>query len=131
MKKKLFYVIPFIVMPLLLLICEALDNANLFHMSPYILSAVLLLFSLTMGFFSTTPRTFDFLLSAMIPLSLFCCMFVGGFFDKTDLETRFHLYKAVNAAFQPIALQLYVAMAIAACLASFRPIRNLKSRIKT
>ena len=129
MKKKLYYVIPFVAVPLLLLLCELLNNAKLLQMSPYILGTLLLLFSLAMGFFSTTHRTFDYLLTAIMPISLFCCMFIAGFLDKSDLETRFHLYKAVNAAFQPIALQLYFLMAIATFLASFKSFRNIKGQI--
>ena len=130
MKQKLYYAIPFAAVPLLLLLlCEVLDNMNLLQLSPYILGAMLLLFSVAMGFFSTTHRTFDYSLTAIMPLSLFCCMFVAGFLDKNDLETRFHLYKAVNAAFQPIALQLYFLMAIATFLASFKSFRNIKGRI--
>ena len=129
MKKKLYYVIPFVSVPLLLLLCELLNNAKLLQMFPYILGTLLLLFSLAMGFFSTTHRTFDYLLTAIMPISLFCCMFIAGFLDKSDLETRFHLYKAVNTAFQPIALQLYFLMAIATFLASFKSFRNIKGRI--
>lgn len=125
MKKKLFYAIPFAAVPLLLGLCEVLDNGKVLPMSPYILSALLLLFSVAMGFFSTTHRTFDYLLTALVPLSLFCCMFVGGFLDKSDLETRFHLYKAVKTAFQPIVLQLYLLMAITTFVSSFRLFRNM------
>lgn len=129
MKQKLYYAIPFAAVPLLLLLCEVLDNINLLQMSPYILGAVLLLFSVAMGFFSTTHRTFDYLLTAIMPLSLFCCMFVVGFLEKSDLETQFHLYKAVGTAFQPIALLLYLLMAIVAFLASFKHLRNIKKHI--
>ena len=129
MKKKLYYVMPFVAVPLLLLLCELLDNTKLLQMSPYILSTLLLLFSLVIGFFSATHRTFDYLLTAIVPISLFCSMFIAGFLDKDDLETRFHLYKAVNAAFQPIVLQLYFLMAIVTFLASFKSFRNIKNRI--
>ena len=125
MKKQGFYVIPFVAVPLLLGLCEVLDNRNLVQMSPYILSALLLLFSVVMGFFSATHRTFDYLLTALVPISLFCCMFVGGFLDQSDLETRFHLHKAVKTAFQPITLQLYLLMAITTFLSSFRFFRNM------
>lgn len=128
MKQKLYYAIPFAAVPLLLLLCEVLDNMKLLQMSPYILGAVLLLFSVAIGFFSTTHRTFDYLLTVIMPISLFCCMFVGGFLDKSDLETRFHLYKAVNVAFQPIALLLYFLMAIVTLLASFKRFRDIKNR---
>ncbi len=130
MKKKLYYVIPFVVVPLLLLICDELDNIKLLQMNPYIMSAVLLLFSVAMGFFSTTNKTFDYLLTVIMFISLFCFMFVGGFLDKCDLECRFHLYKAVKTAFQPIALQLYFLMAITTFLASSKRFRNIKKIFK-
>ena len=129
MKKKLYYVTPFVAVPLLLLLCEVLDNMNLLPMSPYILSAILLLFSGAMAFFSTSSKTFDYLLTLIMPLSLFLCMFVVGFLGESDLGTRFHLYKAVDAAFQPIALLLYFLMAIVAFLTSFKHFRDIKKRI--
>ena len=113
----------------MLLLCEFLDDSNVLQMSPYILSAVVLVFSAIIGFFSATPRTFDYLLTAIMPLSLFCTMFVVGFLDKTDLETRFYLYKAVKTACQPIALQLYFLMAVVTFVASFKGFRNMKSSI--
>ena len=124
MKRKLYYAIPFVTVPLALLLCEVLDNANLLQMSPYILSVVLILLSSAGGFFSPTHRTFDYLLTKIIPLSLLCCMFIVGFLDKSDLETRFHLHKAVSVAFQPIALQLYFLMAITTFLTSFKCFRD-------
>lgn len=131
MKQKLYYAIPFVAVPLLLLLCELLDNMKLLQMSPYILGAVLLLFSVAMGFFSATHRTFDYLLTAIMPLSLFCCMFVGGFLDKSDLESRFHIYRAVNVAFQPIALLLYFFMAIVTFLASFKRFRDIRKPVSS
>ena len=131
MRQKLYYVIPFMAIPLLLLLCEVIDGMNILRMFPYIPGVLLLLFSATIGFFSTTHRTFDYLLTAIMPLSLFCCMFVVGFLDKCDLDCRFHLYKAVNAAFQPFALQLYFLMAIATFLVSFKPFRDIKKRISS
>ena len=128
MKQKLYYAIPFAAVPFLLLLCEVLDNMKLLQMSPYILGAVILLFSVAMGFFSTTLKTFDYLLTAIMPMSLFCCMFVGGFLDKNDLETRFYLYRAVDVTFQPLALLLYFLMAIVTFLASFKRFRDIRNR---
>ena len=71
MKKKLYYAIPFVAFPILLLLCDELNNKKLLQMNPYIISAVLLLFSVAMGFFSTTNKTFDYLLTAIMPLSFF------------------------------------------------------------
>ena len=130
MKKKLYYVIPFVAVPILLLLCDVLDNKKLLQMNPYMISAVLLLFSVAMGFFSTTNKTFDYLLTVIMPISLFCFMFVGGFLSLSDLESRFHLYKAVKTAFQPICLQLYFLMGITAFFASFKHFRKIKKLFK-
>lgn len=70
-------------------------------------------------------------MSAVMPFSLFALMFIIGFIDKSDLETRFHLYKAMKAVFQPIALQLYFLMAVTTCVASFKPIRGRVLRGKS
>ena len=131
MKKKLYYVIPFIVVPTLMLFCELLDNAELLKMNPYILGGVLALSSAVFGFLSPSNKSMDYLLTLIMPLSFFCTMFVGGFISKSDLGSRFHIYKAVDAAFQPIALVLYFAMAIITLLASLKYFRNLKNGAKS
>ena len=103
---------PFIVVPILMMLLEVLDNAELLKMNPYILCAVLALSSAIFGFLSPSNKSMDYLLALIMPLSLFCFMFVVGFLDKDDMGGRFHIYKAVDAAFQPIVLILYFAMAI-------------------
>ena len=131
MKKKLYYVIPFIVVPTLMLFCELLDNAELLKMNPYILGGVLALSSAVFGFLSPSNKSMDYLLTLIMPLSFFCTMFVVGFLDKDDMGDRFHIYKAVDAAFQPIALILYFAMAIITLVASLKYFRNLKNGAKS
>lgn len=129
MKKKLYYIIPFIIIPTLMLLCELLDNLELLRMSPYILCTLLLLASAVFGFFSSTDRTFDYLMTAIMPLSLFCLMFIAGFLDKDDMGTRFHLDEAIETAFQPIAFILYFLMAFVTLWASFKHFRSIKNRI--
>ena len=131
MKKKLYYVIPFIVVPILMLLCEILDNTGLLNMSPYILCGVLAVSSAVFGFLSPSNQTMDYLLTLIMPLSLFCTMFVVGFLSKSDMGSRFHIYKAVDAAVQPIALILYFTMAIITLLASLKYFRNLKNGAKS
>ena len=130
MKNKLYYVIPFVAVPLLLLICDELDNTKLFPMTPCTITSLLLIFSVVVGFSSTTHRMFDYLLTAIMPISLFCFMFVGGFLSSSDVYNRFNLYKAVKTAFQPIVLQLYFLMAITTFLASLKRFRNIKKSFK-
>ena len=131
MKKKLYYVIPFIVVPILMLLCEIFDNAELLNMNTYVLCGVLALSSAVFGFLSPSNKSMDYLLTLIMPLSLFCTMFVCGFLSKSDLGSRFHIYRAVDVAVQPIALILYFAMAIIASVASLKYFRNLKNRVKS
>ena len=128
MKKKLYYVMPFIIVPLLILSCELLEDTELLKMNPYIFGAFLVLSSAIFGFFSPSNKSVDYLITLIMPLSLFCSMFVGGFLSKSDLETRFHLHIAVDVAFQPIALIFYFAMAIITFITSLKFFKNLKIR---
>ena len=123
--------IPFIVVPILMLLCEILDNAELLNMNTYVLCGVLALSSAVFGFLSPSNKSMDYLLTLIMPLSLFCTMFVCGFISKSDLGSRFHIYRAVDVAVQPIALILYFAMAIIASVASLKYFRNLKNRVKS
>jgi hypothetical protein len=126
MKKKLYYSMPFIIIPLLMLTCEWLDNSDILNMSPYILGAVLLIASVAFGFFSPADGKFDYLITVLTPLSLFCFMFVCGFLSKSDMETRFHLHIAVDAAFQPVALVLYFLMEAITFLVSFKRLKRFR-----
>ena len=105
---------------------DFLYKIDLIELSPYILFASLILTSIIFGNLSPTNKKFDYLMTAIVPLSFFLLMFVVGFLDKNDLETRFHLYKAFRAAFQPWVLFDCLAMALTTFLASFKPIRIIK-----
>lgn len=119
MKNKTYYIMPFVTVPVCMLLCELLDNIELVEVSPYTMGAILLSISAMAGYFSPSDRKCDVLISVIMPVAFFCFMFVGGFLDKSDLETRFHFYKAVRVAFQPACLVLYPLMAIFAFGASF------------
>ena len=122
--KKRYYGFAFAAVALVLVALELVDNWTELPVYPWLLMGGLGLVSAAAGFFSTSRRRFDLGVTLLMPFALFCCMFVAGFLDKDDLETRFHLYKAVGAAFQPVAWQLYALMAAAAFAASFKPLRS-------
>lgn len=129
-KRGLYYGAPFLLVPGVLLLCEWLDDAGIVKMSPYILGIVLVLLSAAAGWFSPAVGRFDAAVTAVMPLSLFVCMWIGGFLDRGDLGSRFHLYRALAVAFQPIALVLYALMALAALGASAAHFRKGKSKEK-
>ena len=106
----------------MLLIGEYIDNATTIPMFPYFIITPIFL-SFIMGILSSTHNKFDYIITVIMPLSLFCFMFIGGFFDKSDLGTMFHLDRAFKTAIQPICLIEYCCMAISAFISSHRKIR--------
>lgn len=127
-KKGLYYAALFLLVPGVLLLCEWMDDAGVVKMSPYIPGTVLLLLSAAAGWFSPAEGRFDAAVTAVMPLSLFVCMWIGGFLDRGDLGSRFRIDRAFAVAFQPIALVLYALMAMAALGASWAHFRKGKAR---
>ena len=126
--KKLYYIMPFIIVPSSMVLCECLDKANVIQMSPYIMGVVLFFLSVIMGNISPTENRFDKLITALMPLSLFAFMFVVGFLNQNDLHARFDIFRAIEVAIQPIALLLYVIMAVTTFLASVKVFRLFKRK---
>ena len=131
MKKYLYYITPFILIPAIGLLCDYLDNINLIHMSSYIVGLVLAFISVVIGNLSPTNRSFDYIMTIIMPLSFFCLMFLGGFLDRDcSGKSDFSLTDAVDTAFQSWCLIFYCIMAVMTFFASFKPMRVAK-RLKT
>ena len=131
MKKTIYYVCPFIIVPCSCLLSEFLNKRDVLNMNPYIFFAELFIISAIIGNLTPTHRRFDYIMTIIMPLSLFIAMFIGGFIDETDLGGRFYMYRAFEVAFQPLALMIYFMMGLTAFFASyksFRIIRRIKSR---
>ena len=131
MKKTIYYVCPFIIVPCSCLLSEFLNKRDVLNMNPYIFFAELFIISAIIGNLTPTHRRFDYIMTIIMPLSLFISMFIGGFIDETDLGGRFYMYRAFEVAFQPLALMLYFMMGLTTFFASyksFRLIRRIKSR---
>ena len=116
-------VIPFIIIPTCLLICEYIDNSTTISMSLFFVVTPILL-SFIMGILSSTHNKFDYIMTVIMPLSSFCFMFVGGFFDKSDLGVRFRLDRDFKTALQPACLIVYCCMAISVFLSSQQKVRT-------
>ncbi len=127
MKKHFYYITPFVLVPALMLLCECLQNANVVN-NLFVFSVIILtLLSAIMGNLSPTYKNFDYLMTAIMPLSLFCLMFIGGFLDKNgDLGSRFHIERAFSCAFQIPVLIAYIIMGLMTFLSSFKNIRISK-----
>ena len=123
MRMFLYYTSPFVIIPVALLLCEYIDNVAAIPMFPYFIIIPIFL-SFIMGILSSTRNKFDYIMTVIMPLSLFCFMFIGGFFDKSDLDTMFHLDRAFKTAFQPICLIEYCCMAISTFISSHPKLRT-------
>ena len=123
MKKTIYYISPFIIIPLLMFISDFLDNKDLIQMSFNISVVLLVVTSLIIGNITPTNKKFDYIMTVIMPFAFFCSMFVIGFLDKSDLETRFHFDRAFRAVFVGLKTKTYLVMAITTFLASFKPIR--------
>ena len=122
MKKFFYYASPLIMIPAVLLIVEHIDNLiNIPLILYFIIISIFL--SCIMGILSPTHYKFDYILTVIMPLSLFCFMFIYGFLDKNDLGSSCHLDRAFKAALQPTCLIVYCCMAISAFLSSHNKVR--------
>lgn len=126
MKKSVYYITPFIIVPILSMLLAFLDNRALIKESTHILCVLLLFTSIIIGNITPTRKNFDYIMTVIMPLSFFCLMFIVGFLDKCDLETRFHFDRAFKAISQPLSVKMYFMMGIITFLASFKPIRVVR-----
>ena len=112
MKKHWYYVIPFVVFPITSLLCIFLDSVEI---NFYICATCFVLPSLIIGNLSPTSN---------------CCRFVCGFLAKTDLETRFSVYEAIEWVLVDTSLLISVLIAVTTFLASFKFIRITRATKK-
>ena len=123
MKKALYYLSPFILVPFSAFIMEACDNMKIVKMSAVWFFGIYIILSAIIGNLTPTKMKFDYIMTALMPLSLFCTMFAAGLLHREDLGSRFHFDKAFETALQPILLVLYLFMGLVVLGTSFYKIR--------
>ena len=126
MKKYRYYIIPFIVFPLAGAFCSVLRYTGIVKMNFNIWAIVFALASVVIGNLSPTNKIFDFAIPVVSVIAYNCYRFVFGFLAKTDTETRFSIFEAIEWIFVDTSLLLCVMCALITFLASFRPIRILR-----
>ncbi len=124
MRRFLYYISPFIMVPATLFLGDFIVRATKISMFfPYFFIVPILL-SFIIGIFTPTHKKFDSFMAVMMPLSLFCFMFIVGYLDEDDLVERFQLDRAFETALQVGCLIEYCCMAIVAFLSSHQKIRT-------
>ncbi len=125
MKKTMYYVMPLIIFSVLVSLVTFIGDRELidhqyvwlgFYISLVLLSAII-------GNFTPTHRNFDYIVTIIVPLSMFVNVFVLGHCDPAACYDRFTISRGISTAIQPEFLQIYLILALTTFLASFKPIR--------
>ena len=124
MKKFLYYLTPFIVIPFVTLIVDFLDEVGLINMTPLPFVIILALIGIVIGNLSSSSKKFDYIIALLVPIAFFALMFVLGLFETNcDNEPLFSVRIAFETAIQSWAIVNYIVMAVATFFASYKSLR--------
>ena len=130
MKKTLYYLSPFIIFPIWVLLQLLLNNLWRNPFVSYIFIGSLLVFSALFGILTPKKEGIDFRIIFLVPLSFFLTMFVGCFFDTGTCsgEPRLDFGDAFRMSIR--FWFIYAFMALITFLASFIKSRIFKKKHK-
>lgn len=130
MKKYLYYIMSFIVMVIIEITLEYLSRNDLIDIPFSLFVCVCILMCVVAGNITPANTKFDYIITILAPLSLFCVAFIWSFVTKDDLESKFNISQAIKDATGYNLLYLYIAMAISAFVSSYKSIR-IRNLIKS
>lgn len=132
MKKTIYYIAPFAVFPLLVLLINSLDSIEMQSNIWRALTLILFfLFAALMGTLSPTEKKFDYLMTLLIPAAFLCTLFVSLYFDEgCDGLPQLSLHHALNMHYYRVWLPYVAIMTGITFITSFKPIRvsNMRKR---
>ena len=125
MKRATYYIAPFVVFLLLVLLINFLDSIEMQSNIWQALTLVLFfLFAALMGTLSPTDKTFDYLMTLLIPAAFLCTLFVSLYFDEgCDGLPQLSLHHALNMHYYRVWLPYVAIMTGITFITSFKPIR--------
>ena len=128
MKKIIYYVSPIVIFPIIFFVITLLDKVDIISsILPILTYIILFIFAATIGSLSTTNSKFDYIITAMIPISFFLTLFIGLFFDEgCDGTPQLSLHHALNMRYYKLWLPTVAVMAITTFVTSFKTIRISK-----
>lgn len=132
MKKAIYYIAPFVVFPLLVLLINFLDSIEMQSNIWQALTLILFfLFAALMGTLSPTEKKFDYLMTLLIPTAFLCTLFVSLYFDEgCDGFPQLSLHHALNMHYYRVWLPYVAIMTGITFITSFKPIRVSSIRKK-
>lgn len=125
MKKTIYYIAPFAVFPLLVLLINSLDSMEMQSNIWKPLTLIFFfLFAALMGTLSPTEKKFDYLMTLLIPAAFLCTLFVLLYFDEgCDGLPQLSLHHALNMHYYRVWLPYVAIMTGITFITSFKPIR--------
>ena len=132
MKKTAYYISPFVIVPIFFLIASLLESAEILKtIVPYFMFGTLFLFAVVIGMLSPLKAKFDYIMTAIVPLSVFFALFISLLFDDgCDGMPQFSLSHALNIEYYRSWLPIALVMMVITFVFSFKPIRQfIKSKI--
>ena len=126
MKKAMRYFSPLVVTPMIFLIATLLENAEASEpIVPFVLFPALLLLAVAAGILSPLKTRFDYIMTALVPISVFFSLFICLFFDEGCGGTaQLSFNHALNIEYYRSWLPIALAMTVITFIFSFNPIRN-------
>ena len=134
MKKAVYYISPFVIIPIIFLITSILESVEIFKpIAPHFAFTTLFLFAVIIGAISQSKAKFDYIITAIVPLSVFYALFISLLFDEGCNGTpQFSLHHALNIEYYRSWLPIALIMMVIAFVFSFKPIRNfIKSKVSS
>ena len=126
MKKAVYYISPFIVIPIIFLICSLLESYV--FSDPAVMCVLyisLILFAALIGALSQSKARFDYIITAIIPLSVFFSLFVLLYFDEgCDGSPQLSLHHALNIEYYRTWLPVTLSVTVTSFVFSFNGIRR-------
>ena len=132
MKKTIYYFSPFVINPIIFLTATLLESAEILKpIVPYFMFASLFLFAAVIGIISPSRAKFDYLITIIVPVSVFFALFISLFFDEgCDGTPQLSFSHALNIEYYRSWLPMALVMTIIAFVFSFKPIsRFIKSKV--
>ena len=122
MKKIAYYFSPFVSFTILFLLATLFSGAEILE---FIVFASLFLFAAVLGIISPSRARFDYLITIIVPVSVFFALFISLFFDEgCDGTPQLSLNHALNIEYYRSWLPMALVMTVIAFVFSFKPIRR-------
>ena len=128
MKKIAYYFSPFVSFTILFLLATLFSGAEILEA---IVFASLFLFAIVLGIISPSKAKFDYLITIIVPVSLFFAEFIVLLFDEgCDGTPQVSLSHALNIEYYRSWLPTVPIVTVIAFVFSFKPIsRFIKSKV--